>query len=340
MVKQEDNTASHQTPFTVSVDYALGTTTGISASDRAKTVVALADPDVSENHFVRPGHIFPLSASPGGVFRRMGHTEAAVDLMRLAALHPTAVLVEIMNQDGTMARVPDLMKVARKFDLKIITIKDLLAYRLQHESRVERVVTVHLPTRWGEFELIAFRDSVTGDAHLALCKGTWDPEEPVIVRLHSECVTGDAFGSLRCDCGDQIEAALQMIERAGKGILIYLKQEGRGIGLLNKLKAYRLQEAGFDTVQANVALGFESDSRDYTVACHILCALQLRRARLLTNNPGKLACLQRFGIEVVEQISMPMQVHGKNRAYLRTKHTKMGHSSDLLLNDSVVSNWD
>ena len=340
MVEYEKNNALHKTAFTVSVDYSLGTTTGISAADRAKTVAALADPDVPEDHFARPGHIFPLRAVVGGLFRRLGHTEAGVDLARLAGLHPTAVLVEILNHDGTMARVPDLAKVAKQFDLKIITIQDLLAYRLLRESRVERVVTVDLPTRWGNFDLVAFRDVLTGDGHLALTKGAWTVDEPVLVRMHSECMTGDVFGSLRCDCGDQIQAALQMIEREGKGVLLYLKEEGRGIGLLNKLKAYRLQEVGFDTVQANVALGFDPDSRDYNVACHMLHALELRRVRLLTNNPVKLACVQLSGVEVVEQISMPMQVHGHNRLYLKTKRDKMGHFSDLLLSDRLVPNWD
>lgn len=340
MVELENNTALHQTAFTVSVDYSLGTTTGISAADRAKTVVALADPHMPHTHFVRPGHIFPLRAAPGGIFRRMGHTEAGVDLARLAGLQSAAVLVEIMNDDGTMARVPNLIQIAKQFHLKIITIKDLLAYRLRHESRVERVVSVDLPTRWGEFELVAFRDVLTGDGHLALTKGSWTSSESVLVRVHSECMTGDAFGSLRCDCGDQIQLAMQMIERAGKGAVLYLRQEGRGIGLFNKLKAYRLQEAGFDTVQANVALGFNPDDRDYNIASHMLYALDLRRIKLLTNNPAKLDCLRRAGIEIEEHIPMPMQVHGKNRRYMRTKHDKLGHFGDLLLSDRIVPNWD
>ena len=339
MVNPATNNSMHETAFTNSVDYKLGTTTGISVFDRAKTVNAIADPAVQKENFSCPGHVFPLVADNAGVFRRQGHTEAAVDLMRFAALESAGVLVEILNDDGSMARVPDLVKVAKRFKLKMITIKDLILYRLRFESRVERVVTVELPTCWGNFELVAFRDLATDDEHIALIMGEWKADEEVLVRIHSECLTGDLFGSARCDCGEQLRSALQIIEHNGKGALIYLRQEGRGIGLFNKLKTYKLQEEGLDTVLANVALGFDSDSRDYTVACHILDALNIKSVKLLTNNPDKSECLETYGIKVNESISMVTKSSGSSylRNYLQTKKDKMGHAIEV---GCVVPDWD
>ncbi|MCS7081910.1 MAG: bifunctional 3,4-dihydroxy-2-butanone-4-phosphate synthase/GTP cyclohydrolase II [Bacteroidetes bacterium] len=320
-----DNTALHGTPFTVSVDYTIGTTTGISAADRARTVRALADPQEVPEHFARPGHVFPLRAAEGGVLRRAGHTEAAVDLARLAGLYPAGVLVEIMNEDGSMARVPDLYRVAQRFGLKLITIKDLIAYRMRTESLVEEVISVQLPTRFGDFRLSAFRDIITGEEHLALTKGSWSPEEPVLVRVHSQCVTGDIFHSLRCDCGDQLEAALQMIASSGKGVFLYMKQEGRGIGLLNKLRAYKLQEEGLDTVEANEVLGFRADNRDYGIGCQILCALGVRKMRLITNNPIKRIGIEGYGLEIVERVPIEVPPNRHNRRYLEAKRDRLGH---------------
>ncbi|VVM05125.1 3,4-dihydroxy 2-butanone 4-phosphate synthase / GTP cyclohydrolase II [Methylacidimicrobium cyclopophantes] len=332
MVAPQQNTALQGTPFTVSVDYTIGTTTGISAADRAKTVRALADPHAAPAHFCRPGHIFPLRAAEGGVLRRAGHTEAAVDLMRLAGLFPAGVLVEILNPDGTMARVPDLLRVASEFQLKIVTIKDLIAHRLRNESLVEKAITVSLPTVFGEFSLTAFRDVLRGDEHLALTKGNWSPEEAVLTRVHSQCLTGDVFHSLRCDCGEQLALALARIEREGKGILLYLRQEGRGIGLLNKLKTYKLQEAGLDTVEANIALAFAPDNRDYGIGCQILRALGVHRLRLLTNNPVKRIGIEGYGLEIVERIPLHGEPNHYNRRYLQAKVDKLGHliPSELL----------
>ncbi|MDD4932544.1 MAG: bifunctional 3,4-dihydroxy-2-butanone-4-phosphate synthase/GTP cyclohydrolase II [Methylacidiphilaceae bacterium] len=325
MVAPQQNTALQGTPFTVSVDYTIGTSTGISAADRAKTVRALADPHAMPAHFCRPGHIFPLRAAEGGVLRRAGHTEAAVDLMRLAGLFPAGVLVEILNDDGTMARVPDLLRVASEFRLKIVTIKDLIAYRLRTESLVEKAITVSLPTVFGHFSLTAFRDVLTGQEHLALTKGSWSPEEAVLTRVHSQCLTGDVFHSLRCDCGEQLALALAQIEEEGKGVLLYLRQEGRGIGLLNKLMSYKLQEAGLDTVEANVALAFAPDNRDYGIGCQILRALGVHRLRLLTNNPIKRIGIEGYGLEIVERIPLHGEPNHYNRRYLQAKVDKLGH---------------
>jgi 3,4-dihydroxy 2-butanone 4-phosphate synthase/GTP cyclohydrolase II len=325
MVGVDDNTALHQTPFTVSVDYQHDTTTGISAADRAKTIRALADPTASPDDFARPGHVFPLMARTGGVLRRAGHTEAAVDLVRMAGLKPIGVLVEIMNDDGTMARVPELMEIAQQFDMRIITIKDLIAYRMEHERLINRVVDVQMPTRFGDFTLTAYEERLTGDVHLALRKGAWDEDEPVLVRVHSQCVTGDIFGSKRCDCGDQLATAMQRVEHAGRGVVLYMKQEGRGIGLLNKLKAYKLQEDGMDTVEANEALGFKMDHRDYGIGCQILRDLGVRKLQLMTNNPTKRVGLIGYGLEIVERVPIEIPPNEVNEKYLRTKRDRMGH---------------
>lgn len=319
------NTALHETRFTVSVDYRYGTTTGISAADRAKTIRYLADVGAKPSDFARPGHIFPLVAQPGGVLRRTGHTEATVDLARMAGLKPIGVLVEIMNEDGSMARVPELMAIARQFDMRIITIKDLIAYRMQHERLVNRVVEVTMPTKFGDFHLVAFEERLTGDAHLALVKGEWQEGEPVLVRVHSQCVTGDIFGSKRCDCGDQLATALQQVEQEGRGVVLYMKQEGRGIGLINKLKAYKLQEEGMDTVEANEALGFQMDHRDYGIGCQILRDLGVRKLRLMTNNPKKRVGLIGYGLEIVERVPIEIAPNPANEHYLRTKRDRMGH---------------
>lgn len=320
-----DNTALFNTPFTVSVDYRIGTTTGISASDRSKTIRALADPKAKPSDFARPGHVFPLKAQQGGVLRRAGHTEATVDLAKLAGLSPAGVLVEIMSPDGTMARVPELMEIARQFDLRIITIKDLIAYRMATEQLVRRVVDVHLPTKYGEFQLAAYEERLTGEVHLALIKGTWTEDEPVLVRVHSQCLTGDIFGSMRCDCGDQLAMAMMQVEQEGKGVVLYMKQEGRGIGLLNKLKAYKLQEEGLDTVEANEALGFDMDHRDYGIGCQILRDLGIRKLRLMTNNPTKRIGLAGYGLEIVERVPIEAPPNHINEHYLRTKRDRMGH---------------
>ena len=326
MVAPEDNDALHETPFTVSVDFKHGTTTGISAADRAKTVKALTDSNITSDDFSRPGHIFPLRATEGGVFKRNGHTEAAVDLMDLAGLNKAGVLCEIMNEDGTMARRDDVMNLAKKHSLKVVTIKDLINYKLRWESRVERVVTIQLPTRWGEFELIAFRDTFTDQEHLALVKGSWGQNDDVLVRIHSECLTGDVFGSARCDCGDQIQSAMKMVEEHGRGIVLYMREEGRGIGLLNKLKAYSLQECGFDTVQANRALGFDADHRDYSIAAHILHALNVNQVSLISNNPNKSSWLETYGIKLTQRIPLLTQSGNVFREkYLKTKEDKLGH---------------
>mgnify|MGYP000861693748 CR=1 FL=1 len=320
------NTASHETAFTVSIDLlGHGCTTGISAQDRAKTVQALIDPNIKPSDFGRPGHIFPLIAKNGGVLRRTGHTEATVDLAMLSGFEPCGALVEIMNEDGTMARLPDLMKIAAKFDLKIITIKDLISYRLAKESIVERQVEVEMPTEWGTFKLVDYKVNTNGQEHLALVKGEWKETEPVLVRVHSSCVTGDIFGSCRCDCGPQLHEAMRMIEKEGKGVIVYMNQEGRGIGLLNKLKAYKLQENGRDTVEANLELGFKMDERDYGIGAQILRNLGIHKIKLMTNNPKKRAGLIGYGLEIVENVPIIIPANPHNAKYLQTKKEKMGH---------------
>ena len=326
----QDNTALHETPFTVSIDLrGHGTSTGISASDRSKTILALIDPDTKPSDLGRPGHIFPLKARNGGVLRRTGHTEATVDLARLAGMEPAGVLVEIMNEDGSMARLPELREVAKRFDLKLISIEDLVAYRMKTERSVERVVEVNMPTDFGDFHLIAYKQTDTGEEHLALVKGTWEKDEPVLVRMHSSCLTGDIFGSRRCDCGPQLHAAMEMVQREGKGVIVYMQQEGRGIGLMNKLKAYKLQEAGADTVEANQMLGFDMDARDYGVGAQILHDLGVRRMRLLTNNPKKRTGLVGYGLEITENVPIQIMPNEHNHKYLLTKKLKMGHHLDL-----------
>jgi 3,4-dihydroxy 2-butanone 4-phosphate synthase/GTP cyclohydrolase II len=320
------NTAAYETPFTVSVDLnGHGCTTGISASDRSKTIRALVDPNINPDELGKPGHIFPLRAKRGGVLRRTGHTEAAIDLARLAGLQPAGVLVEIMNEDGTMARLPELKIVAKKFNLRLISIKDLIAYRLEKESLIERQIDVNLPTEFGDFELTAYKQINTGETHLALTKGEWDKDEPVLVRVHSSCVTGDIFGSCRCDCGAQLHAAMDMVEKEGKGVVLYMNQEGRGIGLLNKLKAYKLQEEGLDTVEANLELGFKMDERDYGVGAQILRDLNVSKINLISNNPKKRAGLIGYGLEIVENVHIEIASNPHNEEYLKTKRDKMGH---------------
>lgn len=322
----ENNTVLHQTPFTVSVDLiGQGCTTGISAHDRAKTVQALIASDTKPEDLGRPGHIFPLRARNEGVLRRSGHTEATVDLARLAGFEPAGVLVEIMNDDGTMARMPQLLEIAKKFDLKIISIKDLISYRLLKETLISEEVRVKMPTRYGDFDLVAFRQTNTGENHLALVKGTWEKDEPVLVRVHSSCFTGDILHSLRCDCGDQLEAAMKMVEEAGKGVVLYMNQEGRGIGLMNKLKAYKLQEQGKDTVEANLALGFKNDQRDYGVGAQILRHLGISKIRLMSNNPRKRAGILGYGLEIVENVPIEVAPNVHNEFYLQTKRDKLGH---------------
>src|SRR6195952_542342 len=320
------NTTSHETNFTVSVDLIAGCTTGISATDRSKTTLALIDPATRPEDLGRPGHVFPLVAKDGGVLRRAGHTEAAVDLAVMAGFEPAGVICEIMQEDGEMARLPQLLEMAKHFDLKIISIKDLIAYRLATESLVHKDVSVKMPTQWGDFDMIAYTQADTGENHLALVKGSWEPGEPVLVRVHSACVTGDIFGSCRCDCGPQLHKAMEMINREGKGVLVYMNQEGRGIGLVNKLKAYHLQENGMDTVEANVALGFPMDQRDYGVGAQILRSLGVSKMRLMTNNPKKRAGLIGYGLEVVENVPIEIASNPHNEAYLRTKRDKMDHA--------------
>ena len=321
-----DNTSLHETAFTVSIDLlGEGCTTGISASDRSKTVKALINPDTKPEDLGRPGHIFPLRAKKGGVLRRCGHTEATIDMARLAGFAPAGVLVEIMNEDGSMARLPELKKIAKKFDLKLISIKDLIEYRLKQETLIKEAVRVQLPTKWGVFELVAFEQLNTGEIHLALKKGNWEKDEPVLVRVHSSCMTGDILGSLRCDCGDQLHHAMKMVEDAGKGIVLYMNQEGRGIGLLNKLKAYKLQEQGRDTVEANLELGFDMDERDYGVGAQILRHLGVHKMKLMSNNPRKRAGLLGYGLEVVDNVQIEIASNPHNEKYLQTKKDKMGH---------------
>jgi 3,4-dihydroxy 2-butanone 4-phosphate synthase/GTP cyclohydrolase II len=322
-----DNTGLHETPFTVSVDLlGNGCTTGISAHDRAKTIQALIDPKTKPENLGRPGHIFPLRAKNGGVLRRTGHTEATIDLAKLAGHGEAGVLVEIMNEDGTMARLPELRVIAKKHDLKVISIKDLIAYRLKMETLVREDVRVKMPTKYGTFELIAYKQINTGEEHMALKKGSWEKDEPVLVRVHSSCMTGDILGSLRCDCGDQLHTAMKMVEEAGKGVVLYMNQEGRGIGLLNKLKAYKLQEEGLDTVEANLKLGFGMDERDYGVGAQILRELGISKIKLISNNPRKRAGLLGYGLEIVENIPIEIKSNSHNEKYLMTKRDKLGHN--------------
>lgn len=324
------NTSSHETQFTISVDLlGKGCTTGISASDRSKTIQAIADPSTRPEELGRPGHIFPLRAMNGGVLRRAGHTEATIDLMKLAGLYPAGALVEIMNPDGSMARLPDLFKIAENFDLKIISIQDLIAYRIKTESLIEKGETVDLPTEWGHFSLTLYRQINNNLQHIALCKGSWQQGEPILVRVHSSCVTGDIFGSCRCDCGDQLHHAMQLVEKEGKGIILYMNQEGRGIGLANKLKTYHLQELGRDTVEANLELGFKADERDYGIGAQILRDLNATKIRLITNNPGKKAGLMGYGIEILENFPIVIEPNQHNKFYLKTKQEKMGHDLNI-----------
>ncbi len=321
------NTATHETAFTVSVDLlGHGCTTGISAHDRAKTVQALINPDIKGDELGRPGHIFPLRAKSEGVIRRAGHTEAAIDLARMAGFEPAGCIVEILNEDGTMARLPDLMLVAEKFNMKIISIEELIKYRLQNESLIKREISVEMPTKFGDFDLIAYRQTNKDQEHLALIKGTWEPDEPVLVRVHSSCMTGDIFGSCRCDCGEQLQKAMEKINEEGKGVIVYMNQEGRGIGLLNKLKAYKLQEQGMDTVEANIQLGFGMDERDYGIGAQIIRDLGVQKMRLMSNNPRKRTGLVGYGLEIVENVPLQVVPNPHNKGYLETKKSKMGHS--------------
>jgi 3,4-dihydroxy 2-butanone 4-phosphate synthase/GTP cyclohydrolase II len=331
-----ENTAKMGTPFTVSVDAVHGTTTGISAHDRAATIRALIDPETHPQDLARPGHIFPLRAAKGGVLRRAGHTEAAVDLMRLAGLKAAGVLCEIMAEDGSMARVPDLVEIAKKHDLRIITICDLIEYRRRMEKLVRRVAEASLPTRFGEFKLIAFEGTIDGSASIALVMGEPKADSPTLVRVHSQCVTGDVFGSLRCDCGDQLSKALEMIAKAGTGVFLYIQQEGRGIGLVNKVRAYALQDSGRDTVEANVELGFPADLRDYGIGAQILADLGLRKIRLLTNNPRKIIGLRAYGLEIVERVPIEIPPNRRNLHYLRAKRDKLGHIFTILDDEETM----
>ncbi|MEI5986051.1 MULTISPECIES: bifunctional 3,4-dihydroxy-2-butanone-4-phosphate synthase/GTP cyclohydrolase II [Sphingobacterium] len=325
MVNQ--NTAVYETNFTVSVDLqGYGCTTGISASDRSKTIKALIDPNIRPEELGRPGHIFPLIAKDGGVLRRTGHTEASVDLARLAGFEPAGVLVEILKDDGEMARLPDLIKVAERFDLKIISIEDLIEYRLKHDTLIQEEVSVEMPTEWGDFKMKAFTQKNTGEQHLALYKGEWAEDEPILVRVHSSCVTGDIFGSCRCDCGPQLHKSMEMIQKEGKGIIVYMNQEGRGIGLINKLHAYKLQEEGVDTVDANLQLGFKADLRDYGVGAQILRYMGVTKMRLMSNNPTKRAGLIGYGLEIVDNVPIEIEPNPYNTEYLKTKRDRMGHT--------------
>ena len=322
-----NNTVLHNTQFTVSVDLiGQGCTTGISAHDRAKTILSLVNPETKPEELGRPGHIFPLRAKIGGVLRRAGHTEASIDLARLAGFQPAGILVEILNEDGSMARLPQLFEVANRFDLKIISIEQLIQYRLQHETLIERLVDVKMPTKFGDFELVAYKQVTNGQEHLALIKGRWDENEAVPVRVHSSCITGDIFGSCRCDCGPQLQKAMELIEENGKGVIVYMNQEGRGIGLVNKLKAYKLQEEGLDTVEANLQLGFKMDHRDYGIGAQILRDLGVRKMKLMSNNPTKRTGLVGYGLEIVDNIPLEIESNQHNELYLKTKRDKMGHS--------------
>ena len=321
------NTATHETAFTISVDLlGYGCTTGISAQDRSKTIMALINPDIKNEELGRPGHIFPLKAKAEGVLRRAGHTEAAIDLARMAGFEPAGCIVEILNEDGTMARLPDLVNVAEKFQLRIISIEQLIKYRLEHESLIKREISVQMPTEQGDFDLVAYKQKDTEQEHVALIKGTWTEDESVLVRVHSSCLTGDVFGSCRCDCGEQLQKAMQLIEKEGKGVIVYMNQEGRGIGLLNKLKAYKLQEQVLDTVEANLQLGFGMDDRDYGVGAQILRDLGVRKMKLMSNNPRKRTGLIGYGLEIVENIPLLVEPNPHNAKYLNTKRVKMGHT--------------
>lgn len=322
----EENTSMLGTPFTVTVDLLEGCTTGVSMHDRAETIKALANPNLKPSDLGRPGHVNPLRAQDRGVLVRAGHTEAAVDLTKLAGLYPAAALIEIINPDGTMARLPQLIEVSKKFEIPIISIKDLIAYRLRTETVVEAGEEVDMPTEYGHFKLIPFRQLSNGLEHVALIKGNWEPDEPVLVRVHSSCMTGDVFGSLRCECGEQLHLAMKEIEEAGKGVVVYMNQEGRGIGLMNKIRAYKLQENGYDTVDANIHLGFKPDERDYGVGANILRLLGIRKMRLLTNNPVKRVGLESYGIEVVENVPIEIEPNKYNRFYMHTKKIRMGHN--------------
>ena len=322
-----NNTATHATAFTVSVDLlGYGCTTGISASDRSKTIKAIINPQTKAEDLGKPGHIFPLVAKSGGVLRRAGHTEAAVDLAVMAGFEPVGCIVEILKEDGEMARLPQLMEIAQKHNLKIISIEDLIKYRLEHESLIQREISVQMPTAHGDFDLVAFKQKDTAQEHLALVKGSWTEDEPVLVRVHSSCMTGDIFGSCRCDCGEQLQKAMETIEKEGKGVIVYMNQEGRGIGLLNKLKAYKLQEQGLDTVEANLQLGFQMDERDYGVGAQIIRDLGVRKIRLMSNNPKKRTGLIGYGLEIVDNVALQVQPNPHNAKYLDTKRTKMGHT--------------
>jgi GTP cyclohydrolase II/3,4-dihydroxy-2-butanone 4-phosphate synthase len=319
------NTSIYETPFTVTVDLLPGCTTGVSMQDRAATIRALADPKTKPTDLGRPGHMNPLRARSRGVLRRAGHTEATVDLARLAGLSPAGALIEIINEDGTMARLPQLMEVSKKFGIKIITIKDLIAYRLERESIVDKGVEVDMPTRFGHFRLVPFRQISNGMEHMALIKGTWEKDEPILVRVHSSCMTGDILGSCRCDCGEQLHQSMEMVEKAGKGVVVYMNQEGRGIGLMNKMAAYKLQEEGYDTVDANLHLGFDADERDYGVGAYILREIGVAKMKLMTNNPVKRVGLESYGLEIVEIVPIETVPNPYNEKYLRTKKEKMGH---------------
>jgi 3,4-dihydroxy 2-butanone 4-phosphate synthase/GTP cyclohydrolase II len=322
-----NNSAAYETPFTVSIDLiGHGCTTGISASDRSKTIQAMINPAIRPEELGKPGHIFPLRARKGGVLRRAGHTEAAVDLSRMAGFEEAGIIVEILNEDGSMARLPELILIAKKFDLKLISIEELIKYRIAHESLVEKVVDVHMPTEWGDFQLHAFKDKSNDMDHLALVKGTWEKDEAILVRVHSSCLTGDIFGSCRCDCGSQLHSAMEQIEKEGKGVIVYMNQEGRGIGLVNKLKAYKLQEGGMDTMEANIELGFKADGRDYGIGAQILRELGVSKMRLMSNNPQKRTGLIGYGLEIIENVSLEIPSNVHNKGYLQTKRDKMGHN--------------
>ena len=325
LMVNDGNTSKHGTAFTVSVDYTNGTTTGISAADRAKTIQAIIDPKSRPEDFARPGHLFPLCYQEGGVLVRPGHTEAVIDLARLAGLYPAGVVCEIMNSDGTMARMLELEEFSRKHDLKIITIAQIIASRRRHEKLIEKVAEARLPTVYGEFQIMAYKSTVDAGEHLALVLGHWEAEEPILVRIHSECLTGDVFGSLRCDCGEQRRQALDAIGKDGKGVFLYMRQEGRGIGLHNKIRAYSLQDGGMDTIEANEQLGFESDLRHYGLGAQILDDLGVRKMRLLTNNPEKVVGLSGYDVEIVERVPIEIEVNDENRTYMQTKRAKMGH---------------
>jgi 3,4-dihydroxy 2-butanone 4-phosphate synthase/GTP cyclohydrolase II len=326
----QTNSAAYETPFTISVDLnGHGCTTGISASDRSKTIQALIDPNIKPEELGKPGHIFPLRAKKGGVLRRAGHTEAAIDLARLSGFEPAGVIVEILNEDGTMARLPELYKIAEKFDLKLISIEDLIKYRIKTESLIEKVIDIKLPTVEGDFDLNLYREINNGQEHLALVKGTWNEKEPILVRVHSSCMTGDIFGSCRCDCGPQLQKSMELIEKEGRGLIVYMNQEGRGIGLANKLKAYKLQEQGYDTSEANIKLGFKEDERDYGIGAQIIRDLGVTKMKLMSNNPKKRTGLIGYGLEIIENIPLEIESNKHNELYLKTKRDKLGHTLKL-----------